>query len=83
LQTRTKEGLELKISCAFQYQIVKEKLPDMYRLLQNDYEAVFTRIARNAILKISGDYEAPDYWKDRKKIGADMQNLLEQHMSTA
>lgn len=55
----------------------------MYRLLQNDYEAVFTRIARNAILKISGDYNAPDYWKDRKKIGIDMQNLLQQHMTAA
>jgi hypothetical protein len=33
LNTRTAEGLELKISCAFQYQLVKEKLPQMYRLL--------------------------------------------------
>jgi hypothetical protein len=37
----------------------------MYRLLQNDYEAIFTRIARNSILHIAGDYHAPSYWKER------------------
>ena len=34
----------------------------MYRLLQNDYESVFTRIARNAVLQVAGDYRAPEYW---------------------
>jgi hypothetical protein len=37
----------------------------MYRMLQNDYEAVFTRIARNSILKIAGDFHAPSYWEKR------------------
>ena len=55
----------------------------MYRLLQNDYEAVFTRIARNAILKISGDYNAPDYWLKRKTIGDAMKALLTEHMEQA
>ena len=55
----------------------------MYRLLQNDYEAVFTRIARNAILKISGDFNAPDYWMKRKEIGDQMKQLLNTHMEEA
>lgn len=33
LSTRTKEGLELHIHCSFQYQLVREDLPKMYRLL--------------------------------------------------
>lgn len=41
----------------------------MYRLLQNDFEPIFTRIARNSILHIAGDYKAPDYWLHRSVIG--------------
>ena len=41
----------------------------MYRLLQNDFEPIFTRIARNSILHIAGDYKAPDYWLARSTIG--------------
>jgi hypothetical protein len=44
----------------------------MYRLLQNDYESIFTRIARNSVLHVAGDYNAPDYWKRRTEIGAAM-----------
>jgi len=76
LSTRTKEGLELHIHCSFQYQLVKEDLPKMYRLLQNDYEAIFTRIARNSILHIAGDYKAPDYWLNRTLIGDTVSNTL-------
>ena len=44
----------------------------MYRLLQNDYEAVYTRIARNAVLHVAGDFKAPEYWQKRTQIGEDM-----------
>lgn len=50
LTTRTKEGLELDISFAFQYQIMKDSLPLMYRMCQEDYDAIYTKIARNAVL---------------------------------
>jgi len=50
LATRTKEGLELNISFAFQYQVIKEELPLMYRMCQEDYDAIYTKIARNAVL---------------------------------
>jgi len=69
LQTRTKEGLELHLHFAFQYVLRDQELPQMYRLLQNDYEQIYTRIARNSILHIAGDYEAQAYWKNRTEIG--------------
>jgi hypothetical protein len=55
----------------------------MYRLLQNDYESVFTRIARNAVLRVAGDYAAPEYWQKRTVIGEDMREQLEQEMAEA
>ena len=48
----------------------------MYRMLQNDYESIFTRLARNSVLHIAGDYEAPGYWKDRNGIGKSMNETL-------
>lgn len=45
-------------------------------MMQNDYEAILTRIARNSVLHIAGDYEAPGYWKDRNRIGTTMNETL-------
>lgn len=50
LTTRTKEGLELKVHFAFQYQLIRNKIPDMYKLLSNDYQRIFARVAKNTVL---------------------------------
>ena len=55
----------------------------MYRLLQNDYEAVITRIARNAVLRVAGDYKAPEYWLAREKIGDEMKAELVKELDPA
>lgn len=55
----------------------------MYRMLQNDYEQVFTRIARNSVLHIAGDFEAPGYWLTRDKIGKDMLQSLTDDLNEA
>ena len=83
LSTRTKEGLELHLHFAFQYVLRREELPSMYRLLQNDYEQIFTRIARNSVLHIAGDYEAPGYWKNRTAVGDKMFSTLVDDLNEA
>ena len=83
LSTRTQEGLELHLHFAFQYVLIKDDLPQMYQLLQNDYEAIFTRIARNSVLQIAGGYIAPDYWKKRSQIGMNMTEALKQDLADA
>lgn len=83
LSTRTKEGLELKLHFAFQYKLKKDELPEMYRMLQNDYEQVFTRIARNSVLHVAGDYIAPQYWLQRAPIGGNMTAQLKHDMGEA
>ena len=55
----------------------------LYRLLQNDYESVFTRIARNSVLHVAGDYNASDYWLDRSKIGTNMLSTLVEDLTVA
>jgi hypothetical protein len=83
LLTRTKEGLELEISFAFQYQLRKMDLPDMYLICQNDYEKIFARIARNAVLQAAGDFEASAYWLNRTKIGDTMKSDLTKYLDMA
>ena len=48
----------------------------MYRLVAEDYEKVFKRIARNAILEVASTYKAPDYWSKRTEIGIKMRQDL-------
>lgn len=72
LSTRTKEGLDLSLSFAFQYQLRKEELPDMYLMCQLDYEKIYARIARNAVLQAAGDFEASSYWLNRSYVGDQM-----------
>jgi hypothetical protein len=50
-------------------------------MLQNDYESIFTRIARNSVLHIAGDYTAPGYWKDRGSIGKSMNDTLREDLN--
>lgn len=76
LKTRTVEGLELTVHCAFQYQLDNTTLPKMYRLVAEDYEKVFKRIARNSILEVASTYKAPDYWSKRSEIGLMMRGNL-------
>lgn len=41
LKTRTKEGLELSVHCAFQYKIVEKDLLNLYKLSELNYEALY------------------------------------------
>ena len=83
MATRTKEGLELKLHVSFQYKLVKEQLPSLYSLAGLEYEALFTRIASNVILQKAGDYNAPQYWKNRSQIGRDFEVALNEALLVA
>lgn len=50
LQTRTIEGLDLKVHFALQYQLIPDELPEMYKQLASGYEKIFARVAKNSVL---------------------------------
>jgi regulator of protease activity HflC (stomatin/prohibitin superfamily) len=81
LKTRTKEGLALKLSIAFQYVLFPDDIPKLYALTNNNYEALFTRIARDQLLEAAAEYEGPQYWKERLKIGDHMRQLVTTHLN--
>lgn len=76
LSTRTKEGLALKIHVAFQYQLIKNELPQLYRLAGTNYLALYRRLAADVILQEAGNYDAPQYWQQRVSIGKKLEESL-------
>jgi len=67
----------LSLHFSLQYQLIKEELPQLYRLLETDYDRVYERLARNSVLEVASSYTASAYWLDRVKIGDDMRKNLD------
>eukprot|EP00929_Paragymnodinium_shiwhaense_P093966 TRINITY_DN54319_c0_g1_i1.p1 TRINITY_DN54319_c0_g1~~TRINITY_DN54319_c0_g1_i1.p1 ORF type:complete len:353 (+),score=78.43 TRINITY_DN54319_c0_g1_i1:69-1127(+) len=82
LATRTKDGLSLTLHMAFQYRMEPEKLGELFRLSNLQYEPLFVRNARDVLLKAAADYEAFEYWQAREKIGTEMQALLKERLAS-
>jgi len=83
LQSRTFEGLELTLHFAFQYALIKEDLPKLYRLTEDTYEELFEKIARNVILLQAGEYTAPQYWQNRSYVAEEMRKSLDEMLQQA
>lgn len=82
LATRTKDGLSLTLQLAFQYKMDPDKLGELYKMANLQYEPLFVRNARDVLLKASADYEASEYWQERQKIGIEMQDLLNKRLAS-
>jgi len=81
LNTRTKEGLGLHLSIAFQYKLNPDEIPKLYALTNLAYEGLFTRVARDQLLEAASVYEGPQYWTERRKIGDHMRRLVDQQLN--
>lgn len=83
LHTRTKEGLGLHLSIAFQYKLNPDEIPQLYALTNKMYEALFTRIARDQLLEAASEYEGPQYWMEREAIGDHMRRLVDSQLKAS
>lgn len=83
LQTRTAEGLNLSLHISFQYKLSKNEIPKLYNMANINYQSTYVRISRDVILKVAGQYNATNYWTDRKKIGEFMQSALNKELNSA
>lgn len=55
----------------------------MYLQCQQDYESIYARIARNAVLQAAGEFNASQYWSDRTGVGIEMEKLLKNSLKLA
>jgi len=78
LTTRTAEGYPLDIKAEFQYQLLPEKVTDLYNHYTINYEQVYQRNVRAAMMKAMSDYDAPAIFKKRADILRDMETRVDQ-----
>lgn len=83
LQTRTGEGLAVILSVSFQYQLIKEKIPDLYNLANINFHSTYVRISRDVILKVGGMFNATDYWMNRIEIADIMKKTMDNELIKA
>lgn len=78
LRSRTSEGLDLVIELSFQYQLIKEKLFDLYTTMGagRDFHDIFVRISIDRITEIATEYTANEFFVERNKIGTRMEKVL-------
>lgn len=80
LQTRTKEGLGLHLSISFQYLLNPDELHELFAVTNMAYENLYVRIARDQLLEAASEYEGPQYWESRQKIGDHMRDLVDDQL---
>lgn len=80
LETRTKEGLGLHLSISFQYLLDPAKLSELFSVTNMRYEQLYVRIARDQLLEAASQYEGPQYWQERQKIGDHMRRLVDENL---
>ncbi|KAL4464106.1 hypothetical protein ABPG74_006043 [Tetrahymena malaccensis] len=76
LRTRTAEGLSLELFLSFEYQLIKEEIPELYSMNNLEYERTFIRIARDTIVQIASTFEANEYWTKRPSVTQAMKDEL-------
>lgn len=80
LHTRTKEGLALHLSISFQYKLNPDQLHELFAVTNMAYESLYIRIAREQLLEAASEYEGPQYWQERQKIGDHMRTLVDSNL---
>ena len=76
-QARSQEGLSIEIAFSFQYQLIKEKIPDLYKLSQQRYEENYIRLVKGAIIELSSNFSTTDYWKHRDVVGENYRKAID------
>jgi len=79
LQSRTKDGLNVRLEVSFQYRLQFDKVYDLYKTLGQDYEPTFLRMAIEQLATAATDHSAHFFFTNRTSIGAVMHDRLTKH----
>lgn len=78
LQSRTSDGLGVRIEISFQYQLDPFTLLDLYKKFGDEYGEIFTRISTNVLKVAATQYSASNFFSNRTTIGPLMEGELRQ-----
>jgi len=79
LQSRTRDGLNVRLEVSFQYRLLYEQASDLYQTLGKDYEPIFLRMALEQLSIAATEHDAHFFFTNRSSIGQEMHDRLNNH----
>jgi len=78
LQSRTRDGLDVRIELSFQYQLLPEKIRELYLRMgpYPDYHNIFVRFATDRLTESTTWFSANQFFIERTRIGKRMEEWL-------
>lgn len=76
LQTRTSDGLPVKLSISFQYRYNEDRLRDLYLQYKGEEVEVYENTAKAVIANAATNFTAYTFFNDKQGIATDMQLQL-------
>lgn len=73
-------GSTITLHFSFQYQLIKEDIPKLYKQYALRYEENFIRVARGAISAVVSNLTIESYYKERSQVGDIMKQRLDKDL---
>jgi len=81
LQSRTNDGLNVRLEVSFQYRLKFADVFDLYSTLGKGYEQTFIRMAIEQLTTAATMHKANDFFTNRSTIGQEMHRMLDDHFN--
>lgn len=82
LQSRTRDGLNVRLEVSFQYRLVFKDLYKLFSTLGHHYEKVLVRMAIEQLTTAATMHNAHNFFNNRTTIGQEMHKALEDHFKS-
>jgi len=82
LQSRTKDGLNVRLEVSFQYRLKPDDLFNMYSMLGHKYEQTFIRMAIEQLTTAATLHNAHYFFTNRSTISQEMHSMLDDHFQS-
>jgi len=79
LQSRTRDGLNVRLEVSFQYRLRFNDLYKLYSTLGLNYEATMVRMSIEQLTTAATEHNAHNFFNNRTTIGEEMHKMLEHH----
>lgn len=79
LQSRTMDGLTVRLEVSFQYKLIPESLFDLYQTFGEDYNLILLRIAIEQLTTATTKHNAHAFFENRTGLAAQMHRMLDAH----
>jgi len=79
LQSRTQDGLTVRIEVSYQYKLIPEKLYELYQTFGEDYTLILLRMAIEQLTTATTKHNAHDFFTDRTGLSKEMHKMLDDH----